>query len=101
MPYTQIAVFKNKDATGKQPAYRLVSKDENDKSITIGSLWVKDYKGIEFQSGEMKKEFTKEDGTKYEGYVILSQTEYKDLLAGKNGAVESSTESINADEINF
>lgn len=78
------AIFKNEKATGMQPQYLMYGRPENSpegtKNSIIGSLWLKQTsEGKNFYSGAMKEEFTKDDGTKYDGFMIISEAEYKRL----------------------
>lgn len=97
-PITQFAIFKNDNATGNQPQYRMVAKDEQGKSLTLASLWLKEHNGQKYYSGQMKEEFTKDDGTKYEGYVIIPMSEYKRLATGQS---EGNNDMINPDDVDF
>ena len=86
---TNFAIFKNKNATGNQPQYSMVGKPngEEGKGKTIASLWVKKTQnGVPYYSGQMKETFTKDDGTKYDGYVIVKEEEYAELKALQNTA---------------
>jgi hypothetical protein len=90
------AIFKNDNAEGNQPQYIMVGKPadapEGQKSNTLASLWLKEKNGQKFYSGKMKDEFVKNDGTKYDGYVIISLAEYNKLKGQTD---------INSDEIPF
>lgn len=86
---TSFAIFRNDKATGNQPQYRMVGKDDNapkeEKSKDIASLWLKEYNGNKYYSGKMKDDFKKDTGEVVDGYVIIPLKEYKEL---KGEAVE-------------
>lgn len=96
------AIFKNTKATGNQPGYEMVGKDEQGNKIKLASIWLKDHQGTKYYSGQMKDEFVKDDGTKYDGYVIISQAEY-DRLKNPEAKVRNDVEEedINVDDIPF
>jgi len=89
--------------TDKHPTHDLVAYDENYENRTIvGSLWTKvaqdnDGKDYKFLSGSLQKERVVE-GKKYEGYVLLTETEYNNLL--KNSPKVEMGEAL-LDEIPF
>jgi len=59
---------------------RKISTKIGDNFIQIGSGWVKnDKNGNPFISGQLKNEFVKDDGMVYDGYVIITEREYKHL----------------------
>ena len=97
------AIFKNLKAVHPQPGYNMVGKDEAGNKLNLAAVWVKDYKDTKYYSGQMKEEFIKEDGTKIEGYVIITQTEYDELKGVKKEEVkeEYPTDEIDPDNIPF
>lgn len=104
MAIRTFAIFKNDNATGNQPQYRMVGKDENapkeEKSADLAGLWIKEYQGKKFYSGKLNQEFKKDDGSVKPGYIIISEDEYNRL---KNGAeVENeANQTAEDDEIPF
>lgn len=86
MKITSFAIFKNDNATGSQPQYRMIGKpdgaDKEEKSVDLAGLWIKEHNGNKYYSGKMKGAFTKDDGTKLEGYVIITEREYEKLTSG-------------------
>lgn len=109
MKITSFAIFKNDKATGSQPQYRMVGKPEDagteEKSADLAGLWVKEHNGSKYYSGKMKGEFTKDDGTVLDGYVIIKESEYNTLLNAQNGSQlnvnTEDEESINPEDIPF
>ena len=100
----RFVIFKNFDAVDPQPGYRMVAKDEAGKELKLGSVWIKEHTGKEgkvtkYYSGQMKDEFVKEDGSKFEGYVIITQTEYDALKAGVTQEVKGDV--IDPEEVPF
>jgi len=87
------AIFKNDNAEGNQPQYRMVGKPadapQDQKSNTLASIWLKEKNGQKFYSGKMKDEFVKDDGTKYDGYVIITLVEYRKLKGETNNEINS------------
>lgn len=85
MQLTKLSIQKIQDSgevNGKMPSHRLVASDENYGNKTvIGSLWTKDGQYGKFLSGELQKERTGQDGKVFDGYIILSTKEYKELLS--------------------
>ena len=69
------AIFKNDKATGNQPGYRMVGKDDKGNKYQLGVLWLKESNGQKYYSGVMKDEFTKDDGTKYDGFTIVKDAD--------------------------
>lgn len=77
---TKFVITKNDKAEGRQPQYFMRGKEKEDgKNITLASIWLQDGPTGKFFSGTMKTEFKKEDGTVYDGYVIITEKEYKEL----------------------
>lgn len=113
----QFTISKNEKAEGKQPQYLMKSKLEDGKTINIASLWLREAPGAigsKFFSGLMRNEFKKDDGTVYDGYVIISEKEYNELLSlkrqsdpeliamhAKVNAPKNDDEDVNPDDIPF
>lgn len=98
MIYTKISLKKLQDNPkpgDKMPSHALIAAtDDYKEKATVGKLWMKTGDFGVFLSGETTKEYTNEAGATFDGYVILSTKEYKQLLAnkpspsfGKNGEV--------------
>lgn len=59
---------------------RKISTKIGDNFVQVGSGWVKkDKNGNPFISCKLKDEYKKEDGTVYDGFVMLSVKEYRKL----------------------
>lgn len=99
---TSFAIFKNNEAEGNKPQYRMVGKPEDankeEKSVELAGLWVKEHNGNKYYSGKMKSEFTKDDGTKLNGYVIITEEEYASLKAGNSSQGNTGGNNDTSDE---
>lgn len=91
-PITNFVIFKNDNATGNQPQYQMKTKTEDGKTLILASLWLKENEKGKYYSGQMKDEYTKDDGTKYDGYVIITKAEYERLSMGQEGNSETITD---------
>lgn len=86
-----ITIQKITDAGGgNKPTHKMTAKGDDGKYITIAKLWTKDGQYGKYLSGQMSDIYR--NGEKfYDGYVILSETEYQSLLA-KERETETGTE---------
>ncbi len=110
----QFTISKNKKAEGKQPQYFMKTKLDDGNTVQIASIWLRDSEQGKFFSGTMKNEYKKDDGTVYDGYVIISEKEYKELeslrrqsdpelvaMHAKVNTPKNDDEDINPDDIPF
>lgn len=108
--FTKITVSKVQDSgevNSKRPTHNLVASDDKFENKTIvGSFWTKESTYGKFLSGDMKKPRT-HDGKYYDGYVIITEKEWDEYQALKNGgqsvpAVGGYDGAVaNVDEIDF
>lgn len=107
-----ITIAKRKEVkTATQPTHDLVASDEKYENKTIvGALWTRTTDtGTKFLSGMLSITRTATDGKEYEGYVLITEAEYKLLEEYKNSLVAKKEVSIggyngevaNVDEIDF
>lgn len=97
----QFVIFKNDKATGNQPQYDMLGKDEQGNKFRLASIWLKDHNGKKYYSGQMKDEYTNSEGKTYDGFVIISQAEYKKLTTKPQGNPERPNDDENPDGIPF
>ena len=92
----KISIQKIDNATGKMPTHRLVASDDNYENKTIvGAFWTKENEHGKFLSGELQKE-----SEKYDGYVIITEKEYRELKRSNEDKVASTIPPTPGD-INF
>lgn len=89
-PIKNFSIFKNEKKQDNHPDYKLSAKIGDDYR-EIGAGFIKDGNGNKYISVVLKKEFTKEDGTVLDGFVIITDKQfnamkkvYDDYLIKKN-----------------
>lgn len=84
----------------KMPSHAIIGADDKyENKTTVGKLWLKKNDNGAYLSGELQKEFTKDDGTVLDGYVLITQKEYRELK-GTPSKVDTG-EALNTDDIPF
>lgn len=83
-------IFKRKEVKmATHPTHDLVASDEKyENKVKVGSIWTRTAKGddgtdYKFLSGSLSNERNHE-GTFYEGYVLITEKEYRELKGVTN-----------------
>lgn len=93
-PIKNFSIFKNEKKQDNHPDYKLSAKvtiGNTDEFRDIGAGYVKDGQKGKYISIALSKEFTKQDGTTLDGFVIITDKQfnamkkvYDDYLIKKN-----------------
>lgn len=95
--YKNITVSKLKEQSGdpKKPTHSIVVSDSNyENKKNVGKMWTKEGQFGKFLSGVLDTERQTEHGF-YDGFVILTEKDYKTLLEGKKDKIEDTPSSTN------
>lgn len=99
-----ITKISDHGGTEKTPTHAIVLLDEKHQNKkTVGKLWTKTSEYGKYLSGQMQDEFTNNEGRVFDGYVIITKAEYKELTGSDNLGVSLSSEDkakMEADHIN-
>lgn len=106
-----ISIAKRKEVKAiTHPTHDIVASDEKYENKTIiGSLWTRvTQEGTKFLSGTLSKSRTYE-GKEYDGYVIITEKEYKEYQELKNKVtlpevkvdIPSDTGEVKVEDISF
>lgn len=95
------SIFKLKEQKSEKSPTHTISARVGEEYVQIGSAWTKKGNNGVYLSCQLSKPFTKDSGEKYDGYVILSDSDYKKLVGNRTSPSEDFPDGINLDDQPF